>query len=365
MAGMNGRVLGERYRPAEIEGEAYRRWERAGWFAPRGDGPPFCIVIPPPNVTGSLHMGHAFQDTVMDALTRYHRMRGDCTLWQPGVDHAGIATQMVVERQLEAEGLNRRELGREEFVRRVWAWKESSGGRIGDQLRRLGASLDFSRDCFTLDEARSRAVREVFVRLHQEGLIYRGQRLVNWDPVLQTALSDLEVVSSEEDGHLWRLRYPLTDGGGVVEVDTTRPETMLGDTGVAVHPDDERYRQLVGRMVRLPLTGREIPIVADEAVDPEFGTGCVKVTPAHDFTDYEIGRRNGLPAINVLTARARINDAAPEAFVGLDRFDARTAVVEALREKGALAGAKKHRHAVPRGDRSQAVLEPFMTDIEP
>ena len=362
MGGVRERELAERYRPADIEGEAYRRWERAGWFAPRGGGPPFCIVIPPPNVTGSLHMGHAFQDTVMDALTRYHRMRGDCTLWQPGVDHAGIATQMVVERQLETEGLNRRELGREEFVRRVWAWKESSGGRIGDQLRRLGASLDFSRDCFTLDEARSRAVREVFVRLHEEGLIYRGQRLVNWDPVLQTALSDLEVVSSEEDGHLWRLRYPLTDGDGAVEVDTTRPETMLGDTGVAVHPEDGRYRHLVGRMVRLPLTGREIPIVADDAVDPEFGTGCVKVTPAHDFTDCEIGRRNGLPAINVLTPRARINGAAPPAFVGLDRFDARKAVVEALKEQGALAGAKEHRHAVPRGDRSQAVLEPFLTD---
>ena len=307
-------------------------------------------------------MGHAFQDTVMDALSRYHRMRGDCTLWQPGVDHAGIATQMVVERQLEAEGLSRRELGREEFVRRVWAWKESSGGRIGDQLRRLGASLDFSRDCFTLDEARSRAVAEVFVRLHDEGLIYRGQRLVNWDPVLQTALSDLEVVSSEEDGHLWRLRYPLTDGEGAVEVDTTRPETMLGDTGVAVHPSDDRYRSLVGRMVRLPLVGRKIPIVADEAVDPEFGTGCVKVTPAHDFTDYEIGRRNGLPAINVLTARARISDAAPAEFAGLDRFDARKAVVEALREQGALAGVTRHRHAIPRGDRSQAVLEPFLTD---
>ena len=357
-----GQLPAERYRPAELEGEAYRRWEQAGWFAPKGDGPPFCIVIPPPNVTGSLHMGHAFQDTVMDALSRYHRMRGDCTLWQPGVDHAGIATQMVVERQLEAEGLSRRELGREEFVRRVWSWKESSGGRIGDQLRRLGASLDFSRDCFTLDEARSRAVTEVFVRLHDEGLIYRGQRLVNWDPVLQTALSDLEVVSSEEDGHLWRLRYPLTDGEGAVEVDTTRPETMLGDTGVAVHPSDDRYRSLVGRMVRLPLVGREIPIVADEAVDPEFGTGCVKVTPAHDFTDYEIGRRNGLPAINVLTARARISDAAPAAFAGLDRFDARKAVVEALREQGALAGVTRHRHAIPRGDRSQAVLEPFLTD---
>ena len=357
-----GAALAERYRPAELEGEAYRRWEQAGWFAPRGDGPPFCIVIPPPNVTGSLHMGHAFQDTVMDALTRYHRMRGDCTLWQPGVDHAGIATQMVVERQLEAEGLSRRELGREEFVRRIWAWKESSGGRIGAQLRRLGASLDFSRDCFTLDETRSRAVREVFVRLHEEGLIYRGQRLVNWDPVLQTALSDLEVVSSEEDGHLWRLRYSLVDGGGAVEVDTTRPETMLGDTGVAVHPGDGRYRGLVGRMLRLPLTGREVPIVADEAVDPEFGTGCVKVTPAHDFTDYEIGRRNGLDVINVLTSRGRMNDAVPRKFAGLDRFEARRAVVEALKGCGALAGVREHRHAIPRGDRSQAVLEPFLTD---
>ena len=357
-----GEALAERYRPAELEGEAYRRWEQEGWFAPRGDGPPFCIVIPPPNVTGSLHMGHAFQDTVMDALTRYHRMRGDCTLWQPGVDHAGIATQMVVERQLEAEGLSRRELGREEFVRRIWAWKESSGGRIGAQLRRLGASLDFSRDCFTLDEARSRAVREVFVRLHEEGLIYRGQRLVNWDPVLQTALSDLEVASSEEDGHLWRLHYPLADGSGAVEVDTTRPETMLGDTGVAVHPGDERYRRLVGRMLRLPLTGREVPIVADEAVDPEFGTGCVKVTPAHDFTDYEIGRRNGLDAINVLTPRGRMNNAVPREFAGLDRFEARRAVVEALKGCGALVGVREHRHAIPRGDRSQAVLEPFLTD---
>ena len=354
--------LAQRYRPADLEGDAYRRWEQAGYFAPRGEGPPFCIVIPPPNVTGSLHMGHAFQDTVMDALTRYHRMRGDCTLWQPGVDHAGIATQMVVERQLEAEGLNRRELGREKFVRRVWAWKEASGGRIGAQLRRLGASLDFSRDCFTLDEARSLAVREVFVRLHEEGLIYRGQRLVNWDPVLQTALSDLEVVSGEEDGHLWRLRYPLVGGKGAVEVDTTRPETMLGDSGVAVHPGDERFRRLVGRTVRLPLTGREIPIVADEAVDPEFGTGCVKVTPAHDFTDYEIGRRNGLPAINVLTPRGRMNEAVPVEFAGLDRFDARRAVVDALKEQGALVSVRKHRHAIPRGDRSQAVLEPFLTD---
>ena len=362
MSPPGGQALADRYRPAELEGEAYRRWERAGYFAPRGKGQSFCIVIPPPNVTGSLHMGHAFQDTVMDALTRYHRMRGDCALWQPGVDHAGIATQMVVERQLEAEGLNRRDLGREEFIKRVWAWKESSGGRISAQLRRLGASLDFSRDCFTLDEARSRAVTEAFVRLHEEGLIYRGQRLVNWDPVLQTALSDLEVVSSEEHGHLWRLRYPLVNGQGAVEVDTTRPETMLGDTGVAVHPNDERYSDLVGRSVRLPLVGREIPIVADEAVDPEFGTGCVKVTPAHDFTDYEIGRRHKLPSINLLTPQAALNDAAPKAFAGLDRFAARAAVVEALRQQGALVNAREHRHAVPRGDRSQAVLEPFLTD---
>ena len=362
MSPPGGQALADRYRPAELEGEAYRRWEQAGYFAPSGKGQSFCIVIPPPNVTGSLHMGHAFQDTVMDALTRYHRMRGDCALWQPGVDHAGIATQMVVERQLEAEGLNRRDLGREEFIRRVWAWKESSGGRISAQLRRLGASLDFSRDCFTLDEARSRAVTEVFVRLHEEGLIYRGQRLVNWDPVLQTALSDLEVVSSEEHGHLWRLRYPLVNGQGAVEVDTTRPETMLGDTGVAVHPNDERYSDLVGRSVRLPLVGRAIPIVADEAVDPEFGTGCVKVTPAHDFTDYEIGRRHKLPSINLLTPQAALNDAAPKAFAGLDRFAAREAVVEALRQQGALVNVREHRHAVPRGDRSQAVLEPFLTD---
>ncbi len=354
--------LAARYQPAELERDACRRWEQAGLFAPRGDGRPFCIVIPPPNVTGGLHMGHAFQDTVMDALTRYHRMLGDCTLWQPGVDHAGIATQMVVERLLEARGLNRRELGREEFVRRVWAWKESSGGRIGAQLRRLGASADFSRDCFTLDEPRSRAVTEVFVRLHERGLIYRGKRLVNWDPVLETALSDLEVVSSEEDGHLWRLRYPLVDGSGAVEVDTTRPETMLGDTAVAVHPGDDRYRGLAGRMLRLPLVGRQIPIVADEAVDPEFGTGCVKITPAHDFTDHEIGRRHQLPAINILTPRASLNEAVPQPFVGLDRFAAREAVVRALRQKGALASVREHRHVVPRGDRSQAALEPFLTD---
>ncbi len=362
MSATGNQVLAERYRPDELEGDAYRGWERAGYFRPQGDGEPFCIVIPPPNVTGSLHMGHAFQDTVMDALTRYHRMKGECALWQPGVDHAGIATQMVVERQLEAEGLSRRELGRDEFVRRVWAWKESSEGRIGAQLRRLGASLDFSRDCFTLDETRSRAVMEAFVRLHQEGLIYRGQRLVNWDPVLQTALSDLEVVSSEEDGHLWRLRYPLTDGSGALEVDTTRPETMLGDTGVAVHPEDERYRSLVGRTVRLPLVGREIPVVTDEAVDPEFGTGCVKVTPAHDFTDYQIGRRHDLPAINILTPQAHLNDNAPQRFAGLERSAARKAVVEALKQEGALIGVREHRHVVPKGDRSQAVLEPYLTD---
>ena len=362
MSVSGNQTLAERYRPSELEGDAYRGWERAGYFRPRGDGEPFCIVIPPPNVTGSLHMGHAFQDTVMDALTRYHRMKGECALWQPGVDHAGIATQMVVERQLEAEGLSRRELGREEFVRRVWAWKDASGDRIGTQLRRLGASLDFSRDCFTLDEARSRAVTEAFVRLHEEGLIYRGQRLVNWDPVLQTALSDLEVVSSEEDGHLWRLKYPLIDGSGAVEVDTTRPETMLGDTGVAVHPEDERYRSLIGRTVRLPLVGREIPVVADEAVDPEFGTGCVKVTPAHDFTDYQIGRRHGLPAINLLTPQAHLNEAAPREFAGMERFAARTAVVEALKQEGALISVREHRHVVPKGDRSQAVLEPYLTD---
>ena len=350
------------YSPREIEGRLYAAWESAGWFAPSGDGPPFCIMIPPPNVTGTLHMGHAFQHTLMDALTRLHRMDGDRALWQPGTDHAGIATQMVVERQLNAEGSSRQELGREAFVERVWQWKEQSGGTISRQMRRLGDSVDWSRDRFTMDEGLSAAVAEVFVRLHEKGLIYRGQRLVNWDPVLHTALSDLEVVSDPEAGHLWHLRYPLADGSGHLVVATTRPETMLGDTAVAVHPEDERYRHLVGREILLPLANRRIPVIADDYVDPAFGSGCVKITPAHDFNDYEIGQRHGLEMINVLTADARLNDAVPAAYRGLDRFEGRRRVVSDLEAAGLLEKTEPHVLPVPRGDRSGAVLEPWLTD---
>src|SRR5579883_1876189 len=350
------------YAPHEIERRIYERWESHGWFAPRGSGTPFCIMIPPPNVTGTLHMGHAFNHTLMDALTRYHRMRGDDTLWQPGTDHAGIATQMVVERQLDAEGVRRTELGREAFIARVWQWKERSGGTMAAQMRRLGDSVDWSRDRFTMDAGLSHAVVEVFVRLYREGLIYRGKRLVNWDPVLLTALSDLEVQNEEESGHLWRLRYPLEDGSGHLVVATTRPETMLGDTAVAVHPDDERYRALVGRRVRLPLAERSIPIIADPYVDPAFGTGCVKITPAHDFNDYEVGLRHGLAQINVLTPRATLNENAPPRFRGLDRFEARRRIVAELEAAGLLERVEDHKLMVPRGDRSGAVLEPYLTD---
>ncbi|MGB5132188.1 MAG: valine--tRNA ligase [Steroidobacteraceae bacterium] len=350
------------YSPTEIEERIYRQWEQAGLFAPAGDGPGFCIVIPPPNVTGTLHMGHAFQDTIMDALTRFHRMSGFAALWQPGVDHAGIATQMVVERQLNAEGQTRRGLGRDRFVERVWRWKEQSGGTIARQMRRLGASVDWSRDRFTMDPGMSAAVQEAFVRLHEEGLIYRGKRLVNWDPVLKTALSDLEVLSVEEDGQLWHVRYPLADASGHLTVATTRPETMLGDTAVAVHPDDERFRHLVGRTLRLPLAGREIPVIADAHVDPAFGTGCLKITPAHDFDDYEVGQRHGLPLINVLTADATIGEAAPERYRGLDRFEARRRVVADLEAEGLVEKIEPHRLTIPRGDRSGAVVEPWLTD---
>jgi valyl-tRNA synthetase len=350
------------YAPADIEARLYARWEAAGWFAPSGSGAPFCIMIPPPNVTGTLHMGHAFQHTLMDALTRFHRMEGDRALWQPGTDHAGIATQMVVERQLNGEGKSRQDLGREAFVTRVWEWKEQSGGTISRQMRRLGDSVDWSRDRFTMDEGLSEAVTEVFVRLHEKGLIYRGQRLVNWDPVLHTALSDLEVVSEPEAGQLWHLRYPLADGSGHVVVATTRPETMLGDTAVAVHPEDERYRHLVGREIRLPLVDRPIPIIADDYVDPAFGSGCVKITPAHDFNDAEIGKRHGLAVINVLTADAAMNDAVPATYRGLDRFEARRRVVADLEAAGLLEKTEPHLLPVPRGDRSGAVLEPWLTD---
>jgi len=350
------------YDPAGLEQRWYDTWERNGWFAPQGDGDPYCIMIPPPNVTGTLHMGHAFQDTIMDTLIRHQRMLGRQTLWQPGCDHAGIATQMLVERRLNAEGKTRHDLGREAFIERVWAWKEQSGGTITRQLRRLGASPDWSRERFTMDEGLSEAVADVFIRLHEEGLIYRGKRLVNWDPVLHTALSDIEVLSDEEQGSLWHFSYPLSDGSGSLTVATTRPETMLGDSAVAVHPEDERFAHLVGRTLTLPLVGRQIPIVADDYVDPAFGSGCVKITPAHDFNDYAIGRRHDLPIINILTDDAALNDAVPEAYRGLDRFEARRRVVADLDAAGHLVKIDAHTLMVPRGDRSNAVVEPYMTD---
>jgi len=350
------------YNPHAIEQRWYQTWEQQGHFAPSGEGSPYCIMIPPPNVTGSLHMGHAFQDTLMDALTRYHRMCGDNTLWQPGTDHAGIATQMVVERQLNTDNMTRHDLGREAFIERIWEWKHQSGGTITRQLRRMGASVDWSRERFTMDEGLSRAVRETFVRLYEEGLIYRGKRLVNWDPVLHTAVSDLEVVSEEEAGHLWHMRYPLSDGSGYLVVATTRPETMLGDSAVAVHPDDERYQSLVGKTVRLPLTGREIPIIADDYVDPEFGTGCVKITPAHDFNDYEMGKRHDLPMINIFTIDACVAEDVSSAYGGMDRYAARKQILADLEQQGLLEKIEDHKLMVPRGDRSGSVVEPYLTD---
>ncbi len=350
------------YDPQNIEQRQYRRWEENGYFAPSGNGEPYCIVIPPPNVTGTLHMGHAFQDTIMDALIRYHRMQGRNTLWQTGMDHAGIATQMVVERQLNAEGKSRKDLGREKFVERVWKWKNESGGLICHQLRRMGSSVDWSRERFTMDDDLSAAVTEVFVKLHEEGLIYRGKRLVNWDPVLHTALSDLEVLSKEEPGKLWHFRYPLVSGNGHLVVATTRPETMLGDSAVAVHPEDERYRDLIGEEIMLPLVDRKMPIIADEYVDPEFGTGCVKITPAHDFNDYEIGKRHDLPQYNIFDDNAAINDTAPEPYRGLDRFVARKKIVEDLDALGLLDKIEDYETKIPRGDRSTAVVEPYLTD---
>jgi len=354
-------TLSKSYDPHAIEQRIYEAWERAGDFAPSGQGKPYCIMIPPPNVTGSLHMGHAFQDTLMDTLIRYHRMQGDNTLWQAGTDHAGIATQMVVERQLEAEGKTRHDLGREQFVQRAWKWKAESGGTITRQLRRMGASLDWSRERFTMDDGLSHAVTEVFVRLHEEGLIYRGKRLVNWDPVLHTAVSDLEVVSEEEAGHLWHIRYPIAGTKEHLIVATTRPETMLGDTAVAVHPEDERYQRLIGKMVELPLTGRKIPVIADEYVDEEFGSGCVKITPAHDFNDYEVGKRHNLPQINIFTIDARI-ELPGTPYQGLDRFKARKQIVADLEARNLLEKVQDHKLMVPRGDRTGAVVEPFLTD---
>jgi valyl-tRNA synthetase len=379
-------MLDKNYDPHKIEQAWYRRWEEAGWFAPamdagpaNGDGGGYCIMIPPPNVTGSLHMGHGFNNTIMDTLIRYQRMNGRRTLWQPGMDHAGIATQMVVERQLEAAGQTRHDLGRDAFVERVWQWKGESGGTITRQLRRLGSSLDWQHERFTMDEGLSNAVREVFVRLFEEGLIYRGKRLVNWDPVLHTAVSDLEVISAEESGHMWDMRYPLSNGTGHMTVSTTRPETMLGDCAVAVNPEDPRYRHLIGELVELPLTGRRIPIIADEHADPEFGTGCVKITPAHDFNDHAVWLRHrdenqiaGQPhggLINILTPDAAIranepdeDELIPRAYVGLDRYAARKRIVADLEAQGLIAGVRDHKLMVPRGDRSAAVIEPYLTD---
>ena len=364
--------LPKSFEPRDIEARWYPLWESRGYFTASSDPtrPAYCIQLPPPNVTGTLHMGHAFQQTLMDTLIRYHRMRGFNTNWVVGTDHAGIATQIVVERQLEAEGTSRRDLGREKFVQRVWAWKQESGSTITRQMRRLGASANWSfadtegqkAGYFTMDARMSRAVVEVFVRLHEQGLIYRGKRLVNWDPVLGTAVSDLEVDSEEEDGTLWEIRYPLADGAGSVAVATTRPETMLGDVAVAVNPRDERYRALIGKQVVLPLTGRRIPMIADEYVDPEFGTGCVKITPAHDFNDYQVGSRHGLPAMNILTLDARISDEAPLPYRGLDRFEARKRVVADLEAQGLLVSAKPHKLKVPRSGRTGVIIEPMLTD---
>ncbi|SFR54161.1 valine--tRNA ligase [Thiomicrospira sp. ALE5] len=356
--------MDKHFDPTTIEAKWYQTWENAGYFSPNTDSDkaPYCIMIPPPNVTGSLHMGHAFQDTIMDTLIRLNRMQGKPTLWQPGTDHAGIATQMVVERQLAAKGLSRHDLGRDKFIDEIWKWKAESGGTITQQLRRLGASPDWSRERFTMDDGLSNAVKEVFVRLHEEGLIYRGKRLVNWDPVLHTAVSDLEVVSEEEQGNLWHMRYPLTDGSGHLVVATTRPETMLGDQAVAVHPEDERYQALIGKTITLPLVGRDIPIIADDYVDPEFGTGCVKITPAHDFNDYEMGKRHNLPMLNVFTQDAAINDSAPEKYQGLDRYEARKQIVTDLEALGLMEKIEPHKLMVPRGDRTHAVIEPMLTD---
>jgi valyl-tRNA synthetase len=350
------------FEPGSIEQKWYAEWERRGCFAPAGSGEPYCILLPPPNVTGTLHMGHAFQQTLMDALIRYHRMRGFRTLWQGGTDHAGIATQKIVENQLAAEGKSRHDLGRAKFVERVWTWKEESGSTITNQMRRLGASVDWSRERFTMDEGLSSAVRRVFVEWYRAGLLYRGKRLVHWDPVLMTAVSDLEVNNEERDGSLWSIRYPAAGGGEGVVVATTRPETMLGDVAVAVHPEDERYAALVGKTLALPLTGREIPVIADDYVDREFGTGAVKITPAHDFNDWQIGARHRLAPRVILTLDAKINDNAPEKYRGMDRFAARKAVLADLEALGLLVETKKHKLQVPISQRSDAVIEPMLTD---
>jgi valyl-tRNA synthetase len=358
-------ALDKPFDPNTIENKWYDYWESQSYYAAGLDPEvkdSFCILLPPPNVTGTLHMGHGFNQTLMDALTRYHRMRGDNTLWQPGTDHAGIATQIVVERQLDAKGVSRHDLGREQFLEKVWEWKELSGGAITKQMRRLGTSPDWSRERFTMDNGLNKVVTETFVRLYNEGLIYRGKRLVNWDVKLGTAVSDLEVVQEEENGSMWHINYPLADGSGQLTVATTRPETMLGDVAVMVHPEDERYADLIGKTVSLPLCDREIPIIADEYVDKEFGTGCVKVTPAHDFNDYAVGQRHKLPMIGILNLEGYVNEEAPSQYQGLERFAARKQVVTDLDAQGYLVKVEKHQLKVPRGDRTGVVIEPMLTD---
>ncbi|MDF1795842.1 MAG: valine--tRNA ligase [Coxiellaceae bacterium] len=354
--------LAKTYEPNAIESHWSDAWQQQHYGQPSGQGNPYCIILPPPNVTGSLHMGHGFQQTLMDTLIRYHRMQGDNTLWQVGTDHAGIATQMVVERQLAASNISRHDLGREPFIEKVWDWKQQSGGTITNQMRTLGTSADWSRERFSMDDGLCDAVKTTFIKLHEQGLIYRGKRLVNWDPKFHTAISDLEVINKESQGHMWHMKYPLSNGSGHLVVATTRPETMLGDSAVAVHPHDERYQSLLGQTVKLPLTGREIPIIADEYVDPEFGSGCVKITPAHDFNDYEVGKRHQLPLINIMTIDAHLNDEVPEDYRGLERFAARKKVVADLEALGLMEKIEGHTLQVPYGDRSDVVIEPLLTD---
>ncbi len=357
--------LSKSFSPKDIESKWYEFWESKGYYKAGEDSNKndhFSILLPPPNVTGTLHMGHGFNQTLMDALTRYHRMMGENTLWQPGTDHAGIATQIVVERQLDQQGVSRHDLGREKFIEKVWEWKAFSGGKITQQMRRLGTSPDWSRERFTMDEGLSKTVTEVFVRMYEEGLIYRGKRLVNWDVKLQTAVSDLEVIQEDEQGSLWEIHYPIKDGDESLTVATTRPETMLGDSALMVHPDDKRYKKFIGKTAIIPLIDREIPIIADDYVDMEFGTGVVKVTPAHDFNDYAVGQRHGLPLINVLTLDGFINDNGTKLYQGLDRFDARKKIVKDLEEKNYLGKVIKHALKIPRGDRTGTVIEPMLTD---
>ena len=358
-------MLDKLYLPAEVEKRRYLAWEESGAFT-SGDwqeSDPYTIVIPPPNVTGSLHMGHALNNTLQDILIRYRRMKGDNALWQPGTDHAGIATQMVVERQLETEGKTRHDLGREAFIQRIWKWRKESGGTITEQLRSLGASCDWSRERFTMDEGLSSAVLKVFVQLYQEGLIYRDKRLVNWDPKLHTAISDLEVEQRETAGQLWYFKYPIENSkNDFITVATTRPETMLGDTAVAVHPDDDRYKHLVGKVCRLPLTDRLIPLISDEYSDPEKGSGAVKITPAHDFNDFEVGRRNGLEMINIFDRNARLNETVPKVYRGMDRFEARKKIIADMSSLGLLEKIEDNEMTVPYGDRSGVVIEPWLTD---